>query len=82
MSKTYTITKTRGRTGAETNYSGTVAELVDVFSYTLECGNGYNPKINRNPKTAKALVSALLKSVEETQGSCYSQDYYELAATV
>jgi hypothetical protein len=79
MSKTYTITKTHGRTGSESNYSGTVAELVAKFSYTLESGHGYNPKINVNPKTAKSLVTALNKSVEETQGACYSQDSYELA---
>jgi hypothetical protein len=80
MPKTYTITKTHGRTGSETNYSGTVEELVKTFSYTLDSGAGYNPKINRNPKTVKSLVTALNKSVEETQGACYSQDSYELAA--
>lgn len=78
MSKNYTITKTHGRTGSESTYSGTVAELVDIFSYTLDSGAGYNPKINRNPKTAKALVTALNKSVEEIQGACFSQDSYEL----
>lgn len=79
MSKTYTVTKTRGRNSVESNYTGTVEELVATFSYTLECGNSWNPKINRNPKTVKALVTALNKSVQETQGACYSQDSYELA---
>lgn len=78
MPKTYTITKTRGGRGSESAYSGTVEELVKIFSYTLDSGASYNPKINRNPKTAKSLVTALNKSVQETQGSCYSQDSYEL----
>ena len=75
--KTYTIIKTRRGTKSEA--TGTVAELVERFSYTLECGNSWNSKINRNPKTAKSLVTALNKSVAETQGSCYDPDYYELA---
>jgi hypothetical protein len=78
MPKAYTVTKNHGRTGSETAYSGTVAELVEIFRYTLESGHGYNHRINVNPKTAKALVTALNKSVEETQGSCFSQDSYEL----
>lgn len=74
--KTYTIVKTRR--GNESEYSGTVEELTKTFSYTLECGNSWNSKINRNPKTAKSLVTALNKSVDETMGSCYDPDYYEL----
>ena len=74
--KTFTVIKTRR--GKETPYTGTVAELTEIFSYTLECGNSWNSKINRNPKTAVSLVSALNKSVAETQGSCYDPDYYEL----
>lgn len=58
-------------------YAGTVETLVSrAFGYTLECGNSWNRKINRNPKSEKALVSALNKSVDETQGGCYSRDYY------
>lgn len=75
--KTYTIVKTRR--GQKYESTGTVAELVERFSYTLESGNSWNPKINRNPKTAKALVTALNKSVEETMGACFDPDYYELA---
>lgn len=74
--KTYTITKTRR--GTETDYTGTVEELVGKFGYTLDCGHSWNSKINRNPKTIKSLVSSLNKSVTETMGSCYDPDYYEL----
>lgn len=77
MAKEYTIAKThRGRF---TEFTGTIDYLCEnVFGYTLECGNSWNPKINRHPKTAKALVKALNQSVAETQGCCYDQDYYEL----
>lgn len=75
--KTFTIIKTRR--GNQSEFTGTIESLVKDFSYTLECGNSWNPKINRNPKTAKSLVSALNKSVAETMGACYDPDYYELA---
>jgi hypothetical protein len=73
---TFTIIKTRR--GNETETTDTLENLIKYFGYTLECGNSWNPKINRNPKTAKGLVSALNKSVAETMGSCYDPDYYEL----
>lgn len=75
--KTYTIIKTRR--GNKHEYTGTIEELVtNVFGYTLDCGVSHNPKINRKPKTAASLVTALNKSVTETMGSCYDPDYYEL----
>lgn len=78
MAKEITIIK--HRKGRTTEYTGTVAELsTEVFNYLLECGNSWNPKISRHPKTAKSLVNALNKSVTETQGGCYEQDYYELS---
>lgn len=76
MAKTYTIIKTRR--GKKTSTTDTLENLVEYFRYTLESGNSYNPKINRNPKTAKGLVSALNKSVDELQGSCFDPNFYEL----
>ena len=65
--------------GHSHDYTGTVEELREnVFGYTLDCGHSWNPKINRYPKTAKALLKALEQSVEETQGGCYDRDSYEL----
>ena len=53
----------------ETIYEGTVEYLVgNVFGYTLECGNSWNRKINRNPKSITALVTALNKSYNEIEG--------------
>lgn len=78
MAKEYTIKSYhRGRC---TTYTGTLDYLIDnVFGYTLQCGNAYNHKIPLRPKTAKSLVNALNKSVDETQGGCYERDSYELA---
>jgi hypothetical protein len=74
--KIYTIIKThRGR---KSEYTGTVEELTSNFSYTLTCGHSWNAKIPTQPKTIKSLLSALDKSVRETQGSCYDQDSYRL----
>lgn len=74
--KTFTVIKTRR--GRQSETTDTIENLTKHFSYTLECGNSWNSKINRNPKTAAGLISALNKSVSETQGSCYDPDYYEL----
>lgn len=80
--KEYTIiSHHRGRA---TEYTGTMEYLVDeVFGYTLECGASWSgqrgcKKVNRYPKTAKALVTALNNSSYNTQGSCYDPDWYEL----
>ena len=71
----YVASEHRGRT---TVWAGTIDQLVNVFGYTLECGHGWNPRVNRNPKTIKALISALDKAVNTTQGGCYDRDcYYE-----
>ena len=68
------------RRGRTTIWAGTIEELrTNVFGYTLECGNSWNKKISREPKTVASLVSNLNKSVDETQVSCYERDYYEVA---
>lgn len=80
--KEYTIVKYhRGRTQ---EYTGTLEHLVnDVFKYTLTCGVSWSSyrgcrKVNTNPKSIKSLVTALNNAVENTQGSCYERDSYEL----
>ena len=76
MSKQVTIRS--WHRGRSTDYTGTIEELsTNVFGYTLECGNSWNHKINRHPKSAKALVNALNKSKEEM---CRYDDWYELIA--
>ena len=76
MSNTYTIIKTRNDKKYE--YTGSINELTEYFSYTLQCGNSYNKKINMKPKTINGLISALNKSVKETQSGSWNPDYYEL----
>lgn len=78
--KIYRLKKTRSGMSStyETIYEGTLAYLINgVFGYTLQCGSSWNRKINRNPKTIKALVSAINKSYEETEGG-YTRSYVEL----
>ena len=74
--KTYLIIK--HRRGRESHVERTLPELIEYFKYTLESGASYNPKINTNPKTAKGLVSALNKAVDELQAGSYDPNYYEL----
>lgn len=74
--KTYTIIKTRRGIKRET--TDTLEELIKGHSYTLESGHSYNPKINTKPTTIKGLISALNKSISETQRNSYDPDYYEL----
>ena len=80
--KIYKIKKTRsGMNGSrETIFEGTLERLEnEVFGYTLECGASWNRKINRNPKTISALITAINKSYNETEGG-YTRSYVELAA--
>lgn len=48
----------------------------DIFGYTLECGNSWNPKIPREPKGVKRLVKALNDSAYECRRY---NDWYEEA---
>lgn len=71
--KEYTIIKSRMRydgTWCESEFTGTLEKLTEDFSYTLLCGNSWNPKINRHPKTINGLVNAINKSYQE------KRDYY------
>jgi ribosomal protein L17 len=78
--KIYRLKKTRSGMSStyETIYEGTLDHLINgVFGYTLQCGSSWNRKINRNPKTIRALVTAINKSYEETEGG-YTRSYVEL----
>lgn len=82
IEKTYIVHKYYGRSSRDYYYKGTLPQLVDCFGYTLEAGNSWNPRIPTKPKNIRSLMSALEKIVQETQGSCYSQDYYEVVENV
>jgi hypothetical protein len=65
MSKTikkFTIIKTHNNVNLE--FIGTLAELIESFGYTLECGKSWefekgNHKINDNPKSINTFVKNL-----------------------
>lgn len=78
VEKTYVMHKWYGRSNQDYYVKGTLAQLTNYFGYTLKCGNSWNRSIPTKPKTIKSLVLALNKSVAETQGSCYNQDFYKL----
>ena len=83
MPKTFKI-KTRYIVGRgnqadrENIVDGTLDYLNKYFSYTLEIGNSWNPKINRCSKTINAFVKNLQKSYEEKESACYNRTYVEL----
>jgi hypothetical protein len=79
MAKVFKVKVTRSGMGnsRETVWDGTIDELVNnVFGYTLECGNSWNRKINRNPRTIGALIKALNASYDEIEGG-YTRSYAE-----
>lgn len=78
--KVYTILHITQR-GSEYTLKGTLEELIEKVSYRLECGASWQwergcKKVNRNPKTIKALITALENAIHNTQGSCYNRDCY------
>ena len=83
--KTYKIQETRFRLYGDSKskvYEGTLDELIEIFSYTLECGRSWehekgNKKINVHPATAKSLVSNLNKAAQNT-GRSFQSYYYDL----
>lgn len=83
--KTYTVRTTKMRMRGENRVyekTGTLEELINCFGYTLEIGNSWNSKINRNPKTIKSFISNLQKAYEEKEASCYDRTSVELVETV
>ena len=74
--KTFTVIKSYNGRKSET--TGTLEELIQYFGYTLEVGNSWNSKINRNPKTIKSFISNLQKSYEEKEANCFSRTFVEL----
>lgn len=76
MQKSYKIQITRK--DRDTIKEGTVEELTNYFSYTLEIGNSWNKKINKNPKTIKSLITNVQNSYYEKEASCYERTYIQL----
>lgn len=60
--KIYTVIRTTSR--GEREVSGTLEELTEYFSYTLEVGHSWNSRIPLKPRTIKSLINALNKSFD------------------
>lgn len=76
MAKEKIITVIKSHKGRDMEFEGTMEHLLsNVFGYSLECGNSWNNKIQRYPKTGKALVKALNQSADECRRY---YDYYSL----
>ena len=57
-------------------WAGTMDEMCnEIFGYSLECGNSWNSKIPRYPKSVKTLVKALNDSAYECRR--YQDSYSE-----
>ena len=81
MAKTFKLTVTNDRTRNVLNLDGTVAELVQKCSQTLECGKSYqhekgNAKINCHPTTIKSLVTNLNNAVNNSAANGYAGKTY------
>ena len=84
-SKLYRITKTKsGRFGGDVRtytQEGTLEELINAYSYTLECGRDYqhekgNKKINTQPKNIKSLVTNLYNASNNRAADGYSGETF------
>jgi len=64
--------------GRPTIYAATMEKMCHgIFGYTLECGNSWNNKIPREPKTVNQLVKALNDSARECNRY---RDYYDVSS--
>lgn len=80
MNKIYTIQKEVVQLDKTRTYtlSGTLPELIEKFSYTLEIGHSHNKSIKTNPATIRGLVSCLNRAGGIINSCRYTQYYYSL----
>lgn len=69
--KTHTLIKTRN--GYSDEFTGTVKELKERFSYILFCGKFWDPDIIANPRSINSLVANIKKAFAEIEGNHYEQ---------
>lgn len=83
--KTFTVKSIRFRIHGKPSvnmFTGTLPELIQTFSYSLECGASYsrerdNKKILLQSKSIKSLISNLNKASQNTTNGAFGP-YYEL----
>ena len=86
MKKEYTIKVTKYRYGMDNyvkEWTGTVDELTQIFSYTLLKGKSWeyesgNKKINMHPKTAVSLVNNLNAASNNAASNGHSGEFFSL----
>lgn len=77
------ITRDKGRGEYRTTYwKGTLEQLTQAFSYTLEIGNSHKSSINRNPKTIAAFMKALGASYDEKEAALYNRTSIDLVTEI
>ena len=85
--KVFTIKETHhslfGSGVKERFHTGTLEELTEKFSYTLECGKSWeyergNKKISMKPRTIDSLCKNLTNARNNCARNGYSGDYYEV----
>lgn len=86
MEKVYRIIQTHtplfGGITRTYTMEGSLRELIDAYSYTLECGKSYeyekgNKKINMNPRNIQALCDNLYKAKNNAARNGYSGDSFD-----
>ena len=81
--KTFIVKKVDGGRNDRTRYVvGTLQGLIDYFSYTLEIGNSWNRKINRNPTNIKSFIKNLQASYAEKEANLYNRTFVDLVDSI
>ncbi|MEA5015015.1 MAG: hypothetical protein VB099_10680 [Candidatus Limiplasma sp.] len=68
-----------GENPAPKSYTGALAELTEIFSYTLKCGNSWDRRVSCQPKTIASLVSNLNRAAAASS-THYQNKFYTLRA--
>lgn len=81
--KAFTIERKRVRDGTGLRHTGTLPELIQTFSYTLDVGRSWqhekgNAKINCKPGTIASLVKNLNNAVNNAASNGYAGVSYTL----
>ncbi len=81
MSKIHTVVCINTRTETSVYYTGTIEQLAETFSYTLECGACYarekgNVKINCKPGTIVSLIKNINNAVNNAAANGYAGKWY------
>ena len=85
--KLFRVTATSDRNGTTRTQVGTLPELIDAYSYTLECGRGWqhergNKKINCQPNGIKSLITNLNNAVNNSAANGYAGTTYDYEEVV